>query len=238
MEAQLAMRAVLGRIENEPYAGSRLPKGDVLKEFADPDEAATYYRHAFLEHMKGFGVNVREVEIGQTADAVMANIDQAAPEGESRTQFYAPWETIAIAGTVPRTSLQDGRRAAAMSIEACAEIVRVLTATAIVAAAKDCMADEEVVLFIRKLEMGHQINFELGNVVGICRLRAIVYCSSEPRVSYLLGSSYGMAKPLQLGWPFPLVEHLYGPNRLRWCDMRSPGYEPMQPETAKIVVAS
>lgn len=244
-EAQLAMRAVLGRVEKESYAGSRLQAG-VLREFASAEDASAYYRQALLDYLGAMGTGLREVQSSLASDDVVAPFGEAPPaakegrEHDDTERYYAPWELMIVAGAVPRQALERGQAAAAGVVESCAEILRVLLGTAIVAASDDCAEDEGVVTYVRKLEFGHNVDLLNGNVVGMVRFQGIVYCSSEPRVSYLLGAAHGQPKPLQLAWQFPLVEQIYGPNRLRWCDMRSPGYEPAAEVAAeqKVVVPS
>lgn len=209
LEAQLAMRAVLGRLEKEPFHGQRLLPGQLVHEFADIDEAAVnYFRSALESFLVGLGVDV-----------------QVIPEGTASSSL-APFDTVVIGGTVPGNALEQGRKATAQIAEACVEMVRVLLGTAIAAAAEDCAADERVVVLFREApEIGGRIDFATGNMGGICRIRAAVYCEREMRVSYLLGSAHGQPKHIAMGWEFPLVEQIYGPNRLRWRDLRSPDYE-------------
>ena len=210
-EAQLALMSVLGRIEKQPYAGSRLPEGEVLVEFDSAEQAAAYYAVALVEHLQGLGAEILYADAG---GAAMGN--------------YAPFETLLIHGSVPGSALQHGRKAAAQVVEAAAEVVRVLLATAVVAAAEECEDDEGVVVLFRCApELGAKVDFETLKSTGLCRVRCLVHCSREPRVSYLLGSSYGMPKGPQIAYEFPLVEQIYGPNRLRWLDLRSPGYDPL-----------
>lgn len=216
LEAQLAMRAVLGRMEKEPFTAQRLMPGQLVHEFADIDEAAVnYFRGALESFLVGLGVEVRVILDGTASldiKAMMASL--------------APYETVVIGGTVPGNALEQGRKATAQIAEACVEMVRVLLGTAIAAAAEDCAADERIVVVFRgPPEIGGRIDFTTGQMGGVCRIHAVVYCEREQRVSYLLGSVHGQPKRLAMGWQFPLVEQIYGPNRLRWRDLRSPDYE-------------
>lgn len=230
LELQLALRFVLKGLENQPFTGSRLLEGQIAPEFEDADTAGAYYQKALLDFLTGLGCEVMVVPTSfgvKPDDVVLHEFDDGAP-GQNTTMYLAPFETVVIAGKVPGNALNGGRKASAQIIEAGAEILRVMLGTAVVAAFDECEENESVVVYLRSpIELAGRIDFESGFMTGLVRLRGIVYCKNEPRVSYLLGSAWGQTKPLQLAWEFPLVEHIYGQNRLRWNDLRSPGYEPM-----------
>lgn len=217
-EAQLALRSVLGRVEREPFTGCRLKEGEVAVEFENQDEAAAHLQAGLVAFLEGLGAGVAIVPAG--AEAAV----QTPPEDAKN---YAPFETVLVHGTVPGNALEHGRKATVQIMEACAEIIRVLLGTAVVAATEDCAEGERVVVLMRRaLELDSRIDFASGRMTGIAMARCIVFTENEPRASYLLGSAYGQPKPYSLEWGFPLVEEIYGPNRLRWQDLRSPGYEP------------
>lgn len=224
LDAQLAMRAVLGRLEKEPFTGAHLAAGEVVREFRDAEDAATHFKGAIDAYLRGLGAEIREFS---------APVDGTLPT-EGWVEM-APFDQMVIAGVVPVT-VADARAAVPYIVEACAELVRVILSTAVVAAAEDCGEDEHVVVFLRAVEFAGSMDFTTGEGRGIARVRASIYTSNEPRASYLLGNVAGREPRKPLAWTFPFVEHVYGPNRLRWRDLRSPDYEPEQPP--KMVVPS
>lgn len=238
LEQQLALRAVLKGIETQPFTGSRVLEGQIAPEFEDADAAGAYYQKALLDFLAGLGCEVKVVPTsfgGKADDVVLHEFDDSDKLGQNTTMFLAPFETVVIHGKVPGNALNGGRKASAQIIEAGAEMLRVMLGTAVVAAFDECAENETVVVYMRTApELGGRIDFDSGVMTGLVRIRAIVYCKNEPRVSYLLGSAWGQEKPRQFAWEFPLVEQIYGQDRLRWNDLRSPGYEPM-PTPAGVV---
>lgn len=218
LEAQIAMRYVLDRLEKVPFTGSRLIEGQVVPEFESAEDAATYYRGALDVYLRGLGAEITEARVlyGDT---------------------HAPFEDVLIYGKVPGVAVTAARKVSAQIVEACAEMLRVLIATAVVAAAEDCQDEEGVMVFFRQVEFGGKVDFEHDRLVGLGRMRVLVYTSHEPRASYLLGGVHG-GPGTSLQWEFPFVEHVYGPNRLRWRDLRSPDYEAVPEAQPKIVVPS
>lgn len=231
LEQQLALRFVLKGIETQPFTGSRLLEGQIAPEFEDAEAAGVYYQKALLDFLTGLGCEIKVVPTsfgGKADDVVLHEFDDGGKPGQNTTMFLAPFETVVISGKVPGNALNGGRKASAQIIEASAEMLRVMLGTAVVSAFDECAENENVAVYLRSpIELAGRIDFESGLMTGVVRLRGIVYCKNEPRVSYLLGSAWGQKKPLQFGWEFPLVEQIYGQNRLRWNDLRSPGYEPV-----------
>lgn len=228
LEQQVAMRQVLKSLETTPFSGQRLKPGEVSPIFTSPADAQVYYRKALIDFVTGLGAKVRVPSALLHDDFVMASFgsDDGIATGDKTVQHFAPFETVVLTGMLPGNA-RGGAAGQAQIIEACAELMRVMLGTAIVGAFEDCDKDEVAVVYFRtEPEFDGKTEFDTGKGVAIGRMRVIVYTETEPRVSYLLGSVYGRKKPFQFAWEFPMVEQVYGPNRLRWNDLRSPGYEP------------
>lgn len=220
-EAQLAMQMTLRRLDREPFAGARMREGQIAVEFADTVAAAVRLEDELAQYVQDLGANV-----------VLAGDAQA---GE--VVNYAPWDTVIIAGAVPAQASLSGPKACCQIMEACAEVVRVLLATAIVAAYEEAETGEGVVVRLHsRPEVGGKVNLQTGVSAGLARVRCVVHTEREPRASYLLGTSYGEPKGHKLEWAFPMVEQIYGENRLRWRDLRSPDWGPTS--AARKAVAS
>lgn len=227
-DAQLAMRAVLTRLERERFSGQRLPAGQISTEFEDAAGASGYFQGALLQYLQEMGADV-QLEPG-TADSDVNAVREPLPR--------APWEEISIAGTVPSSARAPGGQVVAQIIEACTEMTRVLLAVAVVAAAEECKQDESVIVRLRKRpQVGGSINGVTGNRAGAVIVSCVVHTSGEPRASYLLGTAYGEPKPRKLVWGYNFIEQIYGPDRLRWRDLRSPDFEP-GPDAPPKAVAS
>lgn len=223
-DAQLVMRSVLGRIEKERFSGSRRRADQVAVEFDDATAAGRYYTGELLQYLSDLGADVLPTPERDLVDGGMAN--------------HAPWETVLIAGTIPAGVLIGQEKSVGQIMEACAELVRVLLAQACVAAGEDCDEGERIIVRLKAApEVSGTINLKTGIMAAAARISCIVHTSHEPRVSYLLGTAYGEPKARTLNWQFPLVEQMYGPDRLRWRDLRSPDYEPGADAPPKVLVS-
>lgn len=206
-DAQVAMRSVVGSLaKDHTYTGSRL--ATLMPQFDDAAAAGKWFTDALEAFLRGLGAEVQRME-----------------EYQALPLTVAPEEILIISGTVPGNALEAGFSAMAPIIEAAAEVVRVMLGTAIVAAFEEAVTDERVLVVIRSLEAGAKVDLETQRTTGLVRFQGIVVCEREQRASYLLGACAGQPKRQQVAWAFPFVEMIYGANRLRWQDLRSPGYD-------------
>lgn len=202
-DQMMALGMVMKRIETDPFTGQRLGAGELAVEFDDADLAATHFKGALMGYLAMLGADVAEEAPGAV-------------------------DLVVIAGVVPANALLGGRKVAAQIVESCAEVLRILLAEAVVTASEDAGGTEgaAVRVLISSLELGGKVNFEAQTMAGMVRFRGAVHAWDEPRVSYVLGAT--AERPYQLAWEFPLVEQVYGQNRLRWRDLRSPDFEPAE----------
>jgi len=230
-EAQLTMRAVLSHL-SEPYCGVDLADGELASEgFKDADTAARHFEGALVAEMQRMGVEVRKlVQAGEdlihVTDWEGRFVCLLEEEPALNSMFM---ETVAISGGMAGSMASAGEVACGI-IEACAELMRALLSGAVVGAFNDGAADNDVVaIFHAGPEIAHRVSMQDGGVSALLRVRGAVYDRQDPERSYLLGENAARMgdgrKPLQIVYTFPLVEHIYGPNRLRWKDKRSaPSY--------------
>jgi hypothetical protein len=239
-EAQLTMRAVLCHL-NEPYTGVALADGEITSEgFKDADTAARHFESALVAEMQRMGVEVRKlVKAGEDPLYLLEDIYHVTDwEGRFICTFEEEpalnaifMETVAISGGMAGGMAPAGEVACGI-IEACAEMMRALLSGAVVGAFNDGVDETDVVvIFHAGPEVAHRVSMKDGGISALLRVRGAVYSREDPERSYLLGENaerMGEGKtPLQVIYPLPLVEYIYGPNRLRWKDKRSaPSYAP------------
>jgi hypothetical protein len=234
------MRAVIGHL-NEPYRGVDLADGELRMDLvSDPEADARYFERALVAEMQRMGADVRKlVLVGQknAGEGVEDIIHVTDWDGRFICRYEEEpalnaifMETIAVSAGVAGGMVPAGEVACGI-IEACAEVTRALLAGAVTAALMDGGDEADVVvIFHAGPEIAHKANLSDGGVSALLRVRGCVYRKTDPERSYLLGENaermaVGGRKPLQVVWTFPLVEHFYGPGRLRWKDKRSaPSY--------------
>lgn len=142
---------------------------------------------------------------------------------EAAAMEEAPAEVVVIAANMPLTADRYGQESQMSS--ACAEIVRVLLAGAIIAAKDDCTEGDKVIaIFEEPPTYTNEISVADGDLTVLLRTSVKVIRKKAPERSYLLGNEIGGDKEHKLAWAIPLVDLFYGPKRLRWLDMRSPGH--------------
>lgn len=241
-EAQLTMRSVLSDL-GRPYEGVALADGELQADaFEDKDAACRFFERALVAEMQRMGVGVRKlvqpvvhdtpgegvedpIQVTDLDGNVICGFDD---EPALNSLFM---ETVALVGSCSGNVLARAGKVASGIVEACAEMMRAILTGAVVAAFMDD-ADESdvVVIFHAGPEIASLVDLKTGAISALLRMRGAVYDRNDPTRSYLLGENVermtASAKaPLQLMWPFPLVEQVYGPNRLRWKDKRSaPSY--------------
>lgn len=207
-----ARRAMEGLLANslDPYTGTFSTAANDLVQLGDDGDPR--YADALTRYATSQGAVVVDLSRGGAPISAEGVVLEAAN----------PVETIVLMAAIPNSALLGPAGASANMYEAMAEVLRVMLSVAISAAKHDCQNDETAQLVIRSLSFATQMDFEHARVVSLARIRGAVVCSNEPKASYLLGSIKGQPRPFQIAYELPLVEMVYGDNRIRWMDRRAP----------------
>ena len=207
-DAHLALRYMVTRMLREPFAGTFQIQGGWPAFIAgSPVEArGRQYDEAMQAAWRAWGAEVGPAALGY--------------------EPLVPYESIFVAARMPASKVRDAQEQIDGMLEACAEVVRVMICGAIIAA-KDG-GHLVVVVPQGPFECIAQTLFEADAVQAAARARVVVLRAAagnnvDVSRSYVLGSEAGKPRR-QFRWAFPVAELVYGDQRPRWLDQRSPGH--------------
>lgn len=202
-EAQAIMQIMMRTVLEKPYRGQfQVPNMPIYIAESDVEGTRRFFSNAICAACTAWGAEV------------LRGAESDSPDDE------APCEDIVIAADIPiQINVLPVAQERAM-IEACAEVIRVLLVGPIIAAKEDFAP---IVVFDGMPVFDGQVNLKDSALTVTARASVKVITEENPGRSYVLGNEVGQAIR-KLAWPMPIVELFYGPNRLRWLDLRSPGH--------------
>lgn len=220
-ESQQIMMWMMGAVQQKQYEGVFVvPGAPILIESGDRPALGAWLAQALGNACGYWGGLV---------------IDQT--DADEDLDHEAPAEQLVIGAMMPVTRSTGGLPAQERGMaEATMEVIRVLLCGAIITAIEDRNESERrsgreviqngepvIVAFKGMPEVEFTQDLVNGTITVVSSAIVKVFRGEVPRRSYVLGNVQGK-KGKRLEWSIPLADLFYGPSRIRWLDMRSPGH--------------